>query len=178
MLPSGGTRGEGSFGLLGVGAPGAGGEESWGRVVGFATHFVSRGSEEFRALSLGLQQALLVQGDEYQPGDQVVVRELSRESDRYSSQHTSLWLCRRITHRMTVVDSNGIAPGWAVLSFNTAAENEWSTASLKRRLLASIRGDWSAEDFWRELAAREKKHLTELIRLKDRPNLERRAESA
>ena len=129
-------------------------------------------------MSLGLQQVLLVQGDEYQPGDQVVVRELSRESDRYSPEHTSLWLCRRITHRMTVIDSNGIAPGWAVLSFNTAAENEWSTASLKRRLLASLRGDWCADDFWRELEAREKKHLAELVRQKNRPNLEHHAESA
>ena len=146
--------------------------------MGFATHFVSRSSEEFRALSLGLQQVLLVQGDDYQPGDQVVVRELAPGSGRYEPEHTSLWLCRRITHRLTAANSTGVAPGWAVLSFNTAAENEWSTASLKRRLLASIRGDWSAEDFWRELAAREKKHLTELIRLKNRPNLERRAESA
>jgi hypothetical protein len=138
---------------------------------------VSRSSSEFRALSLGLQQVLLVQGEEYQPGDQVVVRELApRDGDRYGSAHTSLWLCRRVTHRLTAADCSGIAPGWAVLSFNTAVENEWSTAAIQRRQRAFLRGTATMDDFWRSFELEEGRRLAELVRQSARPQLEKSAE--
>lgn len=130
--------------------------------MGNATHIVLRPSTEFRALSLGLQHVLLTLKEEIEEGDQVVVRELQRD---HGFEHTGLWLCRRVTHRLSFRHCPALAEGWIALSLNTPAENEWSTTAIKRQLELVTRAGVLEEVFWQGFEQREK----------NRARLERRA---
>lgn len=137
-------------------------------------HFVSRDRTEFRALSTGLQQVLVLPAVlstelEVHEGDQILVRELASDQDRYASAFSPFWLCRRVTHRMSSLDCpGGISRGWAIFSLNTPSENEWKTAFLRRKLAEGLRRGLSEDAFWRELEASEQRRALELQKMGQR----------
>lgn len=113
------------------------------------THFVRLDFETFRAVTEGRQNAIVVASVEaIAVGDQLVFREWrATPTRRGGGEFTGLWVMRRVTHNL--VGSPGIASGFVVVSLNTAADNEWATSQMRRKLSLAERSGLSPERFWR-----------------------------
>jgi hypothetical protein len=137
-----------------------------------STHHVSVDPSVFRALTLGIQRAI-VAGVEMgvKVGDQLVFREWVAEDARHSGggSYTGGWVCRQCQHVLPGGSDTGIDPSCVVLSLNNAAENEWATARLKRRLSMAERRGLPPDRFWAHEDALEKEHREVHRRLSGSP---------
>lgn len=127
-----------------------------------SVHIFAMEPEPFRAVTLGLKQAIVLPlGLGVLVGDQVVMREWRCDRDSF----TGAWLCRRVTHEergavqpagVKLDAGTGLHPRYAVYSLNNAAENEWARAYLVHRLSSAWGEGLSQDQFWQAEDARER----------------------
>ena len=112
-------------------------------------HQLQLGVESFRAITLGLQHALVVShGLGAAVGDQLVLREWRAAVPAGKGHYTGEWICRRVMHETLGAPGTGIDEGYSVLSLNNALENEWASTLLKRQLALAERQGCAPERFW------------------------------
>lgn len=125
-----------------------------------SVHIFEMSPEPFRAVTLGLKQAVVLPLSlGVLVGDQVVLREWQG----YAQVCTGVWLCRRVTHEDRGgelgdegLSRTGIREGFAVYSLNDASENESARAYLADRLQRARREGLSQDQFWRSEMERER----------------------
>ena len=119
----------------------------------------------FRSVALGQQTALVASREsDVREGDQLVLHEV-RRLDSGRTLGTGQWSCRRVTHILAGGESTGIDEGFVVLCFNTALENEYATAYLKKRLNAAERQGIAPVRFWQheQMSEQEKRRVTRAL---------------